>query len=513
MSRPARNVAAGAVGGRGESSWRLEYDDFVPEEEGRRESLCALGNGYFVTRGAAPETSADEIHYPGTYVAGLYNRLESNIDGRVLEDESLVNLPNWLVLQFRVEDGDWFDPCATELLEFHQELDMRRALLSRDLRFRDGKGRVTAVAQRRFVHLLRPHLAGLETTFTAENWSGVLEVRSALDGTVKNSGVERYRPLADDHLRHVAAGAVADDTIELQVETTQSDIRIAQVARTRVFDAARNAQPAAQVEVRDRYVSHEFRLGLTLGQPIRVEKIVALYTSRDRAISEPGLEARIAIDRAVDFEALLARNVRAWGHLWDRFHLALPKDRHAQRILDLHILHLLQTVSPNTTELDVGVPARGLHGEGYKGHIFWDEVFVFPFLTLHMPELTRSLLGYRYIRLPEARWAARQAGYRGAMFPWQSGSDGREEADHIYLNPRSGRWIADHTHLQRHVGSAIAYNAWKYYETTGDTEFLEFVRRRADHQHRPVLVDDCPVQRDAGSLRDPRGHGPGRVPR
>jgi alpha,alpha-trehalase len=473
VNRPAPSATETAAGARMESSWRLEYDDYVPRQEGRRESLCALGNGYFVTRGAAPETAADEVHYPGTYVAGLYNRLESNIDGRVLEDESLVNLPNWLVLQFRAEGEDWFDLCAAKLMEFHQELDMHRAVLTRDLRFRDGTGRITRVRQRRFAHLVHPHLAGLETTFTPENWSGVLEVRSALDGTIQNSGVERYRPLAGDHLRHVAAAEVDDDTIELQVETVQSDIRIAQVARTRVFDAASVAQPAGQVAARDRYVSQEFRLGLTRGQPTRVEKIVALYTSRDRAISEPGLEARTGIERAPDFEALLASNESAWKHLWYRFHLALPKDRQAQRILDLHIFQLLQTVSPNTIELDVGVPARGLHGEGYKGHIFWDEIFIFPFLTLHMPELTRALLRYRYRRLPEARWAARQAGYRGAMFPWQSGSDGREETDRIYLNPRSGRWIADHTHLQRHVGAAIAYNTWKYYQTTGDMEFLD----------------------------------------
>jgi len=473
VNEPALNGTAAAANGRTESSWRLEYDTYVAEQEGRRESLCALGNGYFVTRGAAPETAADETHYPGTYVAGLYNRLESHVDGRVVEDESLVNLPNWLVLRFRVDGEDWFDLCSADLLDFHQQLDMRRAILSRELRFRDGKGRITTVTQRRFVHLVQPHLAGLETTITPENWSGILDVRSALDGTVQNTGVERYRPLAGDHLRHVAAAEVDDDTIELQVDTVQSGIRVAQVARTRIFDAASVARPAGQVFTQDRYVCQEFRLGVTQGQATRIEKIVALYTSRDRAISEPALQARTAIERAVDFDSLLAVNKRAWRHLWNRFHLALPKDRQAQRILDLHIFQLLQTVSSNTIELDVGVPARGLHGEGYKGHIFWDEIFIFPFLTLHMPELTRSLLGYRYRRLPEARWAARQAGYQGAMFPWQSGSDGREETDRIYLNPRSGRWIPDHTHLQRHVGSAIAYNAWKYYQTTGDMEFLD----------------------------------------
>jgi alpha,alpha-trehalase len=124
------------------------------------------------------------------------------------------------------------------------------------------------------------------------------------------------------------------------------------------------------------------------------------------------------------------------------------------------------------TDLDVGVPARGLHGEAYRGHVFWDELFVFPLLNLRMPEITRALLRYRYRRLDEARAAARVAGCRGAMFPWQSGSDGREETPQLYVNPRSGRWMPDHTHLQRHVGSAIAYNVWQYYQVTGDVRFL-----------------------------------------
>jgi alpha,alpha-trehalase len=98
---------------------------------------------------------------------------------------------------------------------------------------------------------------------------------------------------------------------------------------------------------------------------------------------------------------------------------------------------------------------------------------VFPFLNLRMPEITRALLRYRHRRLVEARAAAALAGYRGALFPWQSGSDGREETPGEFYNPRSGRWMRDHTHLQRHVGSAIAYNAWHYYQVTGDLEFLE----------------------------------------
>jgi trehalose/maltose hydrolase-like predicted phosphorylase len=143
-------------------------------------------------------------------------------------------------------------------------------------------------------------------------------------------------------------------------------------------------------------------------------------------------------------------------------------------VLNLHIFHLVQTVSINSIDLDVGVPARGLHGEAYRGHIFWDELFIFPYLNLRLPELTRSLLRYRYRRLPEARRLAREAGHLGATYPWQSGSDGRETSQTLHLNPRSGHWTRDNSHLQRHINFAVAYNVWQYGQITGDTEFMAF---------------------------------------
>ena len=83
--------------------------DSFPQQEGLREALCTLGNGYFATRGAAPESAADGTHYPGTYIAGCYNELRTEIAGRTVENESLVNAPNWLPLTFAAEDGPWLD--------------------------------------------------------------------------------------------------------------------------------------------------------------------------------------------------------------------------------------------------------------------------------------------------------------------------------------------------------------------------------------------------------------------
>ena len=143
-------------------------------------------------------------------------------------------------------------------------------------------------------------------------------------------------------------------------------------------------------------------------------------------------------------------------------------------VLNLHILHLLQTASPNCIDMDVGVPARGLTGEAYRGHIFWDEVFIFPYLNFRLPEITRSLLMYRYRRLSEARRNAKAQGLRGALYPWQSGSNGEEETQQLHLNPLSGQWHPDNSYLQRHINVAVAWNVWYYYETTGDTEFISY---------------------------------------
>jgi len=457
------------------SVWSLVYEGFDPEQQPLREALCTLGNGYFATRGAAPEARADGVNYPGTYVAGLYNRLSSTVAGRTVENEDLVNTPNWLPLDFRLEGGSWFDAREAELLDHHQELDMRIGVLVRRLRWRDAEGRVTRVQQRRLVHMDKPHLAGLETTFVAENWSGAFEVRSGLDGGVTNSGVQRYRSLSNKHLDVLAAEAVDAEVVELEVQTNQSRVRVAEAARTRMARAGGPAPARREVCVHDGFVAQTLTLELRQEEPVTIEKIVALYTSRDRAISEVRTEARTAVQRAGGFDELLVGHKRAWEHLWSRYGISITgNNTHPQLVLNLHIFHLLQTVSPNTIDLDVGVPARGLHGEAYRGHIFWDELFIFPFLNFESPTLTRSLLAYRHRRLDAARWLAREEGHEGACYPWQSGSNGREETQRLHLNPRSGRWLPDNSHLQRHVNIAIAYNVWQHYQVTRSIEFLRF---------------------------------------
>lgn len=454
--------------------WSFVYDGYRPEQEGLREALCTLGNGYFATRGAAPDAAADDIHYPGTYLAGGYNRLVSEVADRNVENEDLVNMPNWLPLTFRVDDGAWFRMDDVDILSFRQELDLRRGVLNRDIRFRDEAGRTTRWRERRLVSMADQHLAGLAVELTAEDWSGRLTVRSGLDGGVVNSGVARYRALASQHLEVLELDRLGADTLFLRCQTSQSLIQVALAARTRLYQRGREAEAEYQTQILKDQIWQEIACTIEHGDSVRAEKIVALHTSRDRAITEAGLEANRTLGHAGCFDALLAAQEIAWRHLWDECDIELTDGTADDTELKarLHIFHLLQTASPHIIDLDVGVPARGWHGEAYRGHIFWDELFVFPFLSLRLPMLTRALLRYRYRRLPEARRAARAAGFEGAMFPWQSGSNGREETQHLHLNPKSGRWNPDNTHRQRHINSAIAYNVWQYYQATEDHEFI-----------------------------------------
>jgi trehalose/maltose hydrolase-like predicted phosphorylase len=445
------------------TDWIWEYDGYHPADEALRESLCTLGNGYLAVRGALPECVADGVHYPGTYGAGCYNRLTSEVAGRQVENEDMVNLPNWLPLRFRIAGGQWLAPDTAPVLAHRMSLHLASGLLERRTRYDLGEGRVLALRQQRLAHMADPHLAALRSEFTAEGFSADLEVEAALDGGVTNAGVARYRALDGRHLTHVHTGTAAPDVVWLRCRTRTSDIRIGMAARL-TADApidARHEPPRAV---------QELRLPLAPGRTVTVDKTVALHTSRDPAISDPLQAAVDRVVRAPGFEELVEAHLTAWDQLWRRAEIDVPGE--AGRILRLHLFHVLQTLSPHTADLDVGVPARGLHGEAYRGHVFWDELFVLPYLNLHFPEVSRALLHYRHRRLEQACAAARATGRRGALYPWQSGSDGREETQRLHLNPRSGRWLPDNSRLQHHVGSAIAYNVWQYCEASGDAEFL-----------------------------------------
>jgi trehalose/maltose hydrolase-like predicted phosphorylase len=402
------NLAQVKIAAEPPSAWSLVFEGFDAAREGIREALCALGNGYFSSRGATPGAVADGIHYPGTYLACGYNRLRTDIAGRVVENEGLVNLPNWLSLKFRIGDDDWFNERNVKILSYRQELDLRRGMLLRAITFEDGHARRTTIRERRLVSMNDMHMAGLELSLVAENWSAKVTVQSAIDGRIVNNGAKLYRKFNNKHLEPLAREGVGEDAVYMQVRTCQSHIHVAQAARTRAFLDGKISAGARRVIETPEYIGQEFAINVRQGQTLVLEKLASFYTSKDHAISECGLAARKAIARAGRFDALMTEHVLSWKHLWRRFDVHMEPGEagfklNVPMLLRLNMFHLLQAVSPNSIGLDIGVPARGWTGEAYEGHIFWDELFIFPFINYRMPEITRSLLLYRYRRLGEAR--------------------------------------------------------------------------------------------------------------
>ncbi|MFO7978382.1 MAG: hypothetical protein R6U64_06955, partial [Bacteroidales bacterium] len=471
------------------SNWTVVYKGFNREEHPLQEALCTLGNGYFATRGAlemelhaVKVKTEDKVkvkgigdgkawNYPGTYLAGGYNRMKSK-EGKI-ENEDLVNWPNWLYLTFRINGGKWFDIDEVELLLYETHLHLKEGILERRMRFRDHDNHETTLISRRLVSQDDYHVGAIQWKFTPENWEGEMILRSGIDGNIINNNVARYSDLNQDHIKVMRKGHFNNNSIFLKSRTKQSKIYVAQAAHIRILRGEEVLDIEQQEIEQGDFVAGDFRVPCQKGQTLTIEKIASFYTSRDIAISEPLLEAQKRIHRVVGFPRLEVRHKQYWQQLWHYEDIRLNTNKDLdQLIVRLHIFHLYQTVSSNSIDYDIGVPARGWHGEAYRGHIFWDELYIMPFINLQNPALARSLLMYRYHRLQEAHHAAKEHGWRGAVFPWQSGSNGREETQKLHLNPKSGRWLPDVSHLQYHINAAIPFNVWHYYQSTGDMDFL-----------------------------------------
>ena len=477
-----------------QDSWHLAYHNYDQEKERSREALLTVGNGYFGTRGALEESRANKVNYPGTYISGLYNRLVSRVGDRDIENEDFVNAVNWLPVSFRIGKGPWFgfepEP-VFKITEIHRTLDMRSGELRREMVVEDPEGRLTRIHSSRFAGMADPHRAGIRYGLTPLNYQGEIEIRSGLHGDHRNAGVERYNSLEQQHLEPVSETASGPVT-ELVVKTTQSDILIAACASSSL-----NREAKMEIRSGKGWIENHYSVEGIQGREVVLEKLVTLFTSRDPGVEDPLEEARATLEAISPYTSELKLSAGRWKELWERMDVRISGDREAQKLVRLHLFHMMATASPHHAGLDSGIPPRGLHGEAYRGHIFWDELYMLPLLNLHFPEVVKSVLMYRYRRLDAARDYAREYGYEGAMFPWQSGSDGREETQVIHLNPLSGEWGPDYSSLQRHISLAIAYNIWYYFHVTGDLEFME-------QYGAEMLLDICKFW---ASKSEPDGQG------
>ena len=505
--------------------WLLVYEGFDPAHEGHREALTTLGNGYLATRGAAPEHRAGGGPLSGHLPCGRLQQPRERGPGRRKPRTSTWSTSRtgcrWMSGWATVA---WWSDGGLTLRSERRTLDLKRALLSREALLEDDAGRQLQVLQRRLVSMAEPHLAALETTLTAVGWSGTISIRSGCDTGVTNSNVPEDAQLANRHLTAVAVSSSVSssedgsDAAELtvQVQTIREQDRDRPGAADPDFRrrGSRTVGAGAIPEAAGGLYAHRFDAAGHGRRP--------RHGHQDRGRRDvPGPRHRLAPDSAAlavlsrapqEFDALLADHEAAWSLLLAPFIIESDAPSQAQLILNLHVFHLLQTLTTHTAELDAGVPARGLHGEGYRGHIFWDELFVLPVLNSRLPAVARELIDYRWRRLGTARDAARKAGLRGALFPWQSGSDGTEQTPKFLFNKLSGHWMPDYSHLQRHVGPGGRLQRLAVLRSHPGPGLADPARRRDHGGRRQAVRLDGGARPRPGPVPYPGRHGPGRVP-
>lgn len=449
-----------------EIPWRLDYYGYRPgKDEYSVESLLTVGNGFMGLRGTTPEMEISDDCYPATYLASLYNEADSKVSDRTITNEDFVNAPN-LQKIYLVIEGEKVLLTQDTLSHFKRSLNLKDGLLTSEALVTLTDGRQLAIETAKVVSMEQIHYYSLRYRFKPLNFSGKITLVTEADGTVYNYNVARYRSLTNHHLDVLATQATGDKAL-LIARTKASKITIWQESQltSSTLDLSNLTNETSSEKVKQ-----SLTLDAAMGHWQEVEKTVSVHVYRaEEKVPEQNLDQ----SEFPAFNDLLQGSSSAWQTLWEQAGITVTGDLMSQKLLNLHTYHLFVAASPTGNhQLDASVTARGLHGEAYRGHIFWDELFILPFYILHFPETAKELLLYRYRRLPAAKEAAQQIGLQGAMFPWQSGLTGSEQSQELHLNPISGQWKEDHSRLQRHVSLAIAYNVWQYFHNTGDTAFM-----------------------------------------
>jgi len=328
------------------SSWKITYNRFKPDQEGLREALCALGNGYFGTRGAELESGVSTNHYPGTYIAGVYNKLGTHIAGRTVFNEDFVNCPNWLWITFKIGAGEWISSSTCKILSYHQELNMQGGVLYRRIKYKDRRGRVTMIESTVIVHMSDPHCAAIKYVLTPLNYHDIITVKSGLDGSVQNTGVTRYRQLNSKHLKPCTMGTFDRTSIYMEMRTSQSEVHVIEAARVRILSKGREVKLIKKNLIKERRrIFQEFDITVHKKQPYEIEKIVSIFTSKDSGIKNEISSAVESVKTSPAFDTLLKTHQDAWKKIWDKFDIKIQGDDFSQRILRLHTFHLLQISS------------------------------------------------------------------------------------------------------------------------------------------------------------------------
>jgi len=431
--------------------WTISELSFDPKNIRHEETVFTQGNGYLGTRGTFEE------YYPGeqrtTFVHGVF-------DDVPIAFTELVNFPDWLDIEI-IFDHERFVLSEGDILAYERRLDLHNGVLTRNLKWRSPRGHITDLKFERFASLADEHLTCLRLEIIPENYTGIVELRSGLNSAADNLGFK--------HWEWLEQGADERDCwMRLKTHTTKIEVGMA--ARYSM-----TSESVAEYHACDMH-GRPMMTCLVQAQPgksLRLEKMVAIHTSRDS--SDPLASARATLVGLPEkaWETELQEHNRCWQKEWDRCDVVIEGDDEAQLALRFNIYHLL--IAAPRKEEHVNIGAKTLSGYGYRGHSFWDtEIFMLPFFTYTRPEIARNLLSYRYHNLDGARKKATANGFKGAQFPWESAGDGLEVTPTWVPNPMDRRtliriWTGD---IEIHISADIAFAVWQYWLVSQDDEFL-----------------------------------------
>ncbi len=446
------------------ANWLVSEPVFDTIFQGKCEAILSLGNGYMGVRSATEESYVGQVR--NCFVAGTFNRFDEN------EVTELPNAADVTALDIYI-DNELFSLEKGEVHDYHRTLNLKTGELEREFEWTNPEGKSFKFQFRRFVSFTDIHALAAKIKITPLNRDAEIKIVSGINGQMTNSGSQ--------HFQEGERRVFDRQFVRMIQKTTQSEITFIHHTSHHIECPDEPVASRFAMERRKVYMIYEFsaRKGVT----VSIEKYSNVYTTRDSDTShlkpdelkEHAL-AMLKKQSQAGYESLLEDSVKGWADYWSRIDIHIesenPFDQLAIRFAQYHLL-----VMTPKHDNRYGIGAKGLSGEGYKGHSFWDsEIFILPVFTFSLPEIARSLLEYRYNSLKGAREKAKENAYKGAMYPWESAwlDDGEVtpawgEAD-IVTGEAQKIWTGL---IEIHISSDIAYAVWQYYKATGDEEFMK----------------------------------------
>jgi alpha,alpha-trehalose phosphorylase len=442
--------------------WRIVEGGIDPARAFLHETLFTLGNGYIGMRGTPEEgsTAAAGQTLEGTYLNGFHEtepiRYPENAYGLARINEFMLNVPNAKRVA-AVVDGERFDPAASRILAWERVLDLKTGLLTRTVEWETLGGKRLRVASRRLVCFARKHVAAVEYAVTPLNFSGRIRIDADVDAAVGNLQ-------AGDDPR-MGSALTGPSLLETGRELTDAGVLLVQRTRHSGFTLASATESVvnggADLRVQRLDLGHAFEAEVEQGAAFTLHKFVAYASSRDLPEADVAPHARDALARAREagFELLAAEQKAYLDDFWRAADVQIEGDPALQQGVRFNQFHLLQSVGRDGK---TNIAAKGVTGEGYEGHYFWDtEIYVFPFFLFSKPDIARALLQYRYNGLPKARERARQMAHdKGALYPWRTIAG--EECSAYFPAGTA----------QYHINADVAYSIRLYLQATGDFGFI-----------------------------------------